>query len=159
MTGQELFTAIGTIDERYVHEAEYAAYAHRHTFRWTALAACLCLLLLLPRMFGQETGSVPQEGPVPECIEALEETTAALVSRETPSLILRVEEPTEEGFTATVVQLEDTSLFPVGTGLNVVLEDAAVPETAAEYVIVQFVDFDLDTNTIVVDTIEPWNGG
>ncbi len=102
----------------------------------------------------QESAIVtPEEGPVGEV----------------PSVILHVEEMTNLGFVGTVVQLVDTDIFDIGMELNVVVADGTRQEIAdgnpsmsadsktdysGAYVMVQFIEYNRETGTIVVNIIQ-----
>ena len=87
---------------------------------------------------------------------------------EVQSVILYVEEPTENGWIGTVCELVDTDIFEVGMELNVVMTDTIQdeamdghsvvveqkrPDYSGCYVMVQFIHYDLETNTIAVNLI------
>lgn len=91
---------------------------------------------------------------------------------EVPSVILYVENMTDRGFIGTVAKLVDTDIFKIGVELNVVLADGTRHETAdgnssvsadsktdytGSYVIVQFIEYDRETGTIVVNIIQAVN--
>ena len=88
---------------------------------------------------------------------------------EIPSVILRVDEMTALGFIGTVAELVDTDVFEIGMELNVVVADGTRHETAdgnpsmsadsktdysGSYVMVQFIEYDRETGTIVVNIIQ-----
>ncbi len=88
---------------------------------------------------------------------------------EVPSVILYVENITDLGFLGTVAQLVDTNIFEIGMELNVVVADGTRHETAdgnpcmsaetktdysGSYVMVQFIEYDRETGTIVVNMIQ-----
>jgi hypothetical protein len=76
---------------------------------------------------------------------------------------------TDLGFIGTVAQLVDTDIFEIGMELNVVVADGTRHETAdanpsmsadsktdysGSYVLVQFIEYDRETGTIIVDIIQ-----
>ena len=84
-------------------------------------------------------------------------------------MILYVEEMTARGFTGIVAELVDTDVLVVGMELNVVAADSTRHETADEkpsistesktdytgrYVMVQFIEYDRENATIVVNIIQ-----
>lgn len=88
---------------------------------------------------------------------------------EAPSVILRVDEMTDLGFIGTVAELVDTDIFEIGMELNVVIADGTRHETAdgnpamsedsktdyfSSYVMVQFIEYDRETGTIIVNIIQ-----
>lgn len=88
---------------------------------------------------------------------------------EVPSVILYVDEMTDAGFIGTVDELVDTDIFEIGMELNVVVADGTRHETAdgnpsmsedfktdysGSYVMVQFIEYDRETGTIVVNMIQ-----
>ena len=87
---------------------------------------------------------------------------------EVPSVILRVDEMTEPGFIGTVAELVDTDIFEVGMKLKVVIAEGTRHETAdgnpaisagsttdysGSYVMVQFIMYDKENGTIIVNII------
>ena len=97
--------------------------------------------------------STPAEGP----------------AEEVPSVILYVEDMTDLGFIGTVAQLVDTDIFEIGMELNVVVADGTRHEIAdgnssmsadsktdysGSYVMVQFIEYDRETGTIIVNIIQ-----
>lgn len=160
MTGKELFEAMGSIDERFVAEAETAAFPEKTLpIRWLALAACLCVILLglyQPRSPAATEGTPEStmacevspgdgiaSGVIPESIE------------EVPSVILTVVELTDHGFRGTVTELVDTDIFEVGMELNVIITENVEPKAAqpGSAVMVQFISYEEATQTITVDQI------
>ena len=147
-----------------------------------SMAACLCLIIfslhnLLPYL-RSESGAKPgeaapgaaiqdqsnQASPESEIITPAEDSVG-----EVPSVILYVEDMTDLGFIGTVAQLVDTDIFEVGMELNVVVTDGTRHETAdgnpsmsadsktdysGSYVMVQFIEYDRETGTIVVNIIQ-----
>ena len=92
---------------------------------------------------------------------------------EVPSVILRVDQMTENGFIGTVTELVDTDILEIGLELNVVYasdtRNEIVMESSSEYksqienqvadrtgtyVIVQFIDYNRETNTLTINFME-----
>ena len=88
-------------------------------------------------------------------------------------LVYQLDQMTENGFIGTVTELVDTDFLEIGMELNVVYasdtRNEIVMESASEYksqiadqtadhtgtyVIVQFVDYDRETNTLTINLIE-----
>ena len=123
---------------------------------------------------GQEAADAMPEGVVEDKIglesqESEEGIPAEGAVGEVPSVILYVEDMTELGFIGTIAQLVDTDIFEIGMELNVVVADGARHETAdgnpsvsadsktdysGSYVLVQFVEYDRETGTIIADMIQ-----
>ena len=91
------------------------------------------------------------------------------IIEEVPSVILRVDEMTELGFIGTVAELVDTDIFEIGMELNVVIAEGTRHETAdgnpamtadsktdysSSYVLVQFIEYDKENGTIIVNIIQ-----
>ena len=89
-------------------------------------------------------------------------------------MILRVDPMTENGFIGTVTELVDTDFLEIGMELNVVyasdtrneimMESASeyksqiadqIADRTGTYVIVQFVDYNKETNTLTINLIQP----
>lgn len=192
MSGKELFEAMSNINERFVEEAERETIPGHTPSLWrkmVPMAACLCLIaglyLLNPHWLSGLTEGIPSE-PQTENVEDInwpgqeidsemqQESQESILpaegslSPETASVVLRVEEMTEEGFIGTVAALMDTDLFEIGRSLNVVFADDArieITGSAAEYknqdveefpclVTVQFIDYDEATGTILANLIQ-----
>ena len=168
MNGKDLFEAMSHVDERYIDEAESKMIPK--TIPWmklASMAACLCLLVLTvhslrPFLRGNETEGVLIEDAQESAIGVPDDVPVG----EVPSVILYVEDMTAVGFTGTVAELVDTDIFEVGMELNVVLADTPRYETAdgkpsvstdfkiKDYVMVQFIEYDRETRTIVVNVIQ-----
>ena len=148
-----------------------------------SMAACLCLIIfslynLQPYLRG-ETEGITGEGAadaMPEGViedkvdqESQISTPAEDPAEEVPSVILYVEDMTDLGFIGTVAQLVDTDIFEIGMELNVVVADGTRHETAdgnssmsadsktdysGSYVMVQFIEYDRETGTIIVNIIQ-----
>lgn len=123
---------------------------------------------------GQEAADAVPEGAIEnemeqDSQESEVQTPAEGAVGEVPSVILRVDEMTELGFIGTVTELVDTDIFEIGMELNVVVADGTRHETAdgnpamsadsktdysSCYVRVQFIEYDRDTGTIVVNIIQ-----
>lgn len=139
MTGKQILEAMSFVDDAYIEEAATETIRKKRAVRYLIpLAACLCLVLIgmrfrpdPPAAPGQ---SVLQEPGMAMDAEVQQEQSIADVpgepvmgandiripeSQEVPSVVLRIMEWTEDGFTATVDSLVDTDLIPVGTVLNV----------------------------------------
>ena len=145
MNGKELFEGMSLIDDRFVEEAEHQMPQKQTVYpivRLLPMAACLLLILTAalghyginarPEIIPPETvvGSIPtelmspsepQQGPKPS-----EESKYDVT--EVPSVILRVEQMTEQGFIGTVEELVDTDIFQIGTKLNVVWANGGLSE-------------------------------
>lgn len=175
MNGKDLFEGISHIDERYIEEAETKAFPRKYWTNAAALAACLCFILFsLYSMWNPiaTEGNIAQDesthlagGIGPMEGEASPEDSP---ETEAPSVILYVEEPTEHGWIGTVCELVDTDIFEIGMELNVVLEDTVRdeamdghsviveqkrPDYTGCYVMVQFIEYDRETKTIVGNVI------
>ena len=174
MNGKDLFEGMSYVDERYIEEAESRAYPRTHWIKAAALAACLCLILF--SLYSRDD-PIPSEGSAAQDevnIPAGVESYGCLgdpensPTEEVPSVILYVQEPTEFGWIGTVCELVDTDIFEIGMELNVVLADQVRNETAGgsslvvedkkadysgRYVMVQFIEYDRETGTIVVNLI------
>ena len=168
MNGKDLFEAMSHVDERYVDEAESKMIPK--TIPWikvVSMAACLCLLVLTvhglrPFLRENETEGVLVEDAQESAIGVPEDVPVG----EVPSVILYVEDMTAAGFTGTVAELVDTDIFEVGMELNVVLADTPRYETAGgkpsvsadfkinDYVMVQFIEYNRETSTIVVNVVQ-----
>ena len=168
MNGKDLFEAMSHVDERYIDEAESKMIPK--TIPWiklASMAACLCLLVLTvhslrPFLRGNETEGILIEDAQESAIGVPDDAPVG----EVPSVILYVEDMTAVGFTGTVAELVDTDIFEVGMELNVVLADTPRYETAdgkpsvsadfkiKDYVMVQFIEYDRETRTIVVNVIQ-----
>lgn len=138
MKGENILLAMGSIDDRYIMEAEEAVSFRISGYAKGLIAACVSLLILagsiLPRHLNmaedhfqvQDTVSFSNENETvyldphlhtdPDYI--ISQDTASAVG-EVPSVILRVEEWTETGFVGTVAELVDTDIFDLGTRLLV----------------------------------------
>ena len=112
---------------------------------------------------------IVEDKPDSETQEAVSSTSSYGIVGEVPSVILYVEDMTNLGFFGTVAQLVDTDIFEVGMELNVVVADGTRHETvygnstvstdsktdyAGFYVLVQFIEYDRETGTIVVNMIQ-----
>lgn len=188
MNGKALLEALSFVDEKYVEEAETKAIprsVRRPMAKLLPLAACL--VLILAALYGMDQLNVTPETSgnegqnMQDMVEGAdspigEENRSQASQREdsnqeiveVPSLILRVEAMTGEGFTATVAELVDTDIIPVGTTLNVVLEEDTrhvhrdgaadtILDPSADLegalVMVQFIRYDKETATIYVNQL------
>lgn len=193
MNGKELFEGMGNIDEHFIEEAEYGTISKTITFPWMkigAMAACFGLIVCSflfwqPHEIGQTPSDSKTQVPAVESEPAMEtewkSDQADLASApdqqpvaEVPSVILRVDQMTENGFIGTVTELVDTDILEIGMELNVVYasdtRNEIVLESASEYksqmedqyaghtvtyVIVQFIDYNRETNTLTINLIQP----
>ena len=148
-----------------------------------SMAACLCLILfslynLQPYLRGKTEGIATEgaadampEGAMQEQVdlESQISTPAEGPVVEVPSVILYVEDMTDHGFGGTVAALVDTDVLEIGMELNAVIADGMRHEMAdadyavsgacktdysGSYVLVQFVAYDRETGTIIVDMIQ-----
>ena len=123
---------------------------------------------------GQEAADAIPEGSIENEMEQDSQESVIISpedspSEEVPAVILYVEEMTGTGFIGTVAQLLDTDIFEIGMKLNVVIADGTRHETAdgnpamsadsktdysSSYVMVQFIEYDRDSGTIVVNIIQ-----
>lgn len=192
MNGKELFESMSNIDDHFIEEAENETISKTIAFPWMkigAMAACFGLIVCSylfwqPHQIGQISSDSETQDPVIESVPAMETNwksdQADLVTApdqqpvaEVPSVILRVDQMTENGFIGTVTELVDTDFLEIGMELNVVYasdtRNEIVMESASEYksqiadqtadhtgtyVIVQFVDYDRETNTLTINLIE-----
>ena len=192
MNGKELFESMSNIADHFIEEAENETISKTIVFPWMrfgTMAACfgLCVcsfLFWLPYQIGQIPSDSETQDPVAESVPAIEtewrSDHADVVTApdqqpvaEVPSVILRVDQMTENGFIGTVTELVDTDFLEIGMELNVVYasdtRNEIVMESASEYksqtknqiadrtgtyVIVQFVDYDRESNTLTINLIE-----
>ena len=179
MNGKDLFEAMSHVDERYVDEAESKMIPK--TIPWlklASMAACLCLVLfgvyqMLPMMAPGAPESIEDTVPQGSLTDPMsqppqdpnERVPGQIPTGEVPSVVLYVDDMTESGFVGTVAELVDTDVFEIGMELNVVVADGTRHETSADaktdytgqYVVVQFITYDRETNTIVVNMIAEAN--
>lgn len=190
MTGKELFEGMSYVDERFVDEAENKTIPKRIVSPWpkvASMAACLCLIVFsvynLNRYInrGETEGAADQAWPgegmesgVESEMQQESQESSIIVPEdslagEVPSVILRVDDMTNIGFTGTVAELVDTDIFEIGMELNVVIAEGIRHETAegspsvsadsktdmtGRYVMVQFIHYNKDTGTILVNIIQ-----
>lgn len=177
MSGKDLFEAMSHVDERYVHEAENSTISKRNVvpwMKWAAVAACLCLILLgaynLYELDVQGTntgitsGNTPGGGVPVDTFPAtggqygtVLQTPAQPPVGEVPSVILRVDGVTENGFVGTVAQLVDTDIFEVGMELKVQVAEGTENQEhlkPGNHVMVQFIEYDRENAIIVIDVID-----
>ena len=182
MSGKDLFEGMSYVDDGFVHEAEYNAFPKPRVSLWikaASMAACLCLILFCisnmgPWMAPEDPGSVADTAPNGSLADPMEQESNVFVpgeipTGEVPSVILCVEEMTATGFIGTVAELVDTDIFEIGMELNVVVADGTRHEVAdgdhgnvadsktdysGSYVMVQFIAYDRETGTIVVNIIQ-----
>lgn len=193
MNGKELFESMSNIDDHFIEEAENETIDKTIAFPWMkfgAMAACFGLIVCSylfwqPHQIGQIPSSSETQEPVIESAPAIEtewkSDQADVVTapdqqpvEEVPSVILRVDQMTENGFIGTVTELVDTDFLEIGMELNVVyasdtrneimMESASeyksqIADQAADhtgtYVIVQFIDYNRETNTLTINLIQP----
>lgn len=193
MNGKELFESMSNIDDHFIEEAENETIDKTIAFPWMkigAMAACFGLIVCSflfwhPHQIGQIPSSSETQDPVMESVPAIEtewkSDQADVVTApdqqpgaEVPSVILRVDQMTENGFIGTVTELVDTDFLEIGMELNVVYasdtRNEIMMESAYEdksqiadqtadrtgtYVIVQFVDYNKETNTLTINLIQP----
>jgi hypothetical protein len=174
MSGKDLFEAMSHVDERFIHEAENNTIPKRNVvpwMKWAAVAACLCVVLFgayhlagLGTNTGITSGNTPGGGVPVVTIPAAGGpcgvaplAPAQPPAAEVPSVILQVDGITEDGFVGTVAQLVDTDVFEVGMELNVVVEEGTENEEhlkSGSHVIVQFIEYDRENATIVINVID-----
>lgn len=148
------------------------------------VAACLCILLigvikiwdLLPFSSSNSTETAGDQAMGQESAVSGSDGSAEIPDQEaeeTPSVILRIDSLGAVGFTGTVEALVDTDIFEIGTTLNVVVAEDAKSDNSVDtgsasqdgadskqiyqvgnLVQVQFISYDEQTNTIVIDMID-----
>lgn len=169
MSGKELLESMSYVDEKYVEEAENEALKNSGGIlwkKWIPAAACFCIVAggvlafwnPFSQVMTQDTAAESSQSNI--SVESIVEDFEIQYENdpaECPAVILSVGKLTENGFTGTVTKLVDTEIFEVGMELNVVLE--AATESAMEYtggmlVQVQFISYDTETGTIVVNMVE-----
>lgn len=194
MSGKALFEGMSYVDERFVDEAENQTLPKRTVAPWmkaASVAACLCLIVFsifhLNQFLhlgpaggltgeGAADGALPGEG-VESVIEAESQESSIIAPEvrptgEGPSVILRVDEMTDIGFTGTVAAFVDTDILEIGMELNVIVADGTRNETFEEnpvvsegseesmvsltgtYVMVRFIEYDEETQTIVINILQ-----
>ena len=174
MNGKDLFEGMSYVDERFIDEAETRSYPRTHWLKAAALAACLCLILFGLYVPGNpiaiEGGIAQDEETVPAGVESMGSQGVPEESpvEEVPSVILYVQEQTEIGWIGIVSELVDTDIFEIGMELNVVMTETIWqedsdgnslvveqkrPDYSGCYVMVQFIHYDPETNTIAVNLI------
>lgn len=189
MTGKEILEALSFVDESYIDEAENGKISSRIQIKkLMPLVACFCLLLsallLLPShqaapesaMEAPEsaengTPEVLDTAPAPGSPPMLEAEEVPNIS-EVPSVILTVEEWTENGFTAIVSEYVEAECIPLGTLIQVkmlpnicvevydgdlVYVQRLIPtETdfpAGTKIRVQFTEYSVEENILYIDCI------
>ena len=150
MKNRKLFGAMSLADDKYVEEAAPRRLTKRPQWqKWTAIAACLCLVL-----FSLWCIHPTLIGPPPE-------TTAPydpFLPEGWPEVIVYVDEMTEDGFTGTVAELVMPGLFELGMELEVrIPEDAQIEVQIlpGSYVLVVCDEYDPDTGIIIARFISP----
>lgn len=177
MSEKELLEAMSHVDEKFVHEAERGTIQKRNVvtlMKWVSVAACLCLLLLgaynLYSIAGQGTNTENLSEDLPGGAVAVGTIPAAggqsgsdlqppaqAPTGEVPSVILRVDGITENGFVGTVTQLVDTDVFEVGVELKVLVAEGTDNQEhlkPGSNVLVQFIEYDRENATIVINVID-----
>lgn len=194
MTGKAILEALSFVDEEYIEEAETGTIRSALQIRkLLPLAACLCILMLglfclddfLPRQETTAPDAEMQAQTAPEIIE-MEKVPSGVNSEcglafddvevpsitEVPSVILRIESWSDNGFTANVEHNVDAETFTVGQTLRVqfspnvcieVVEHNLVTVTrqmpteeyfpAGTLVLVRYVFIEVDTGTIHAEAI------
>ena len=167
MNGKDLLEGMSFVDERFIAEAENGTISKGIPWaKIAAMAACLCLIVFgLYRLPGRS--STESAGPIIQ--DSAIGSPGESGIQEVPAVILCVEEMTVNGFIGTVTELVDTDILEVGMKLNVVVADGTRHETADEKlsistesqtdyagrcVMVQFIEYDQETATIVVNIIQ-----
>ena len=171
MNGKDFFEAMSYVDERFVDEAENGKIPKTTGslwIRWGSLAACLCLMVLAVYGLRPYWDRTATEGILIEDVQEFVNGTPGSIP-EVPSVILYVDETTETGFVGIVTELVDTDVLEVGMELNVVMADNTrhetedrIPSMSADskadyvgsYVCVQFIAYNRETQTIVVNIIQ-----
>lgn len=160
MNGQELLIGMGFIDEKYVMEAE-----GKRTPAWKgwgALAACLCIIMA--GLWTQwrwpfsenDSSQVADRDIYTENVDTEEMDTIQIAA-----VVVCIDAMTENGFTATVVELVNIEDYPVGTELNVILTDNARevnPDSAygeGEIVEIRFFTIGSERATVYADAAYP----
>lgn len=134
-----LFEGMSWVDERFIDEAEHAAFPKPRVIPWikvASMAACLCLILfgihhLMPTRTPGDPGSIEDTAPNggledPQEQESNHSNQIApgdCPAGEIPNVILYVEEMTAEGFIGIVTDYGVTDHLGLGTRLNVVIGD------------------------------------
>lgn len=144
MTGKEILEALSFVDEVYIDEAENGKVKSKIQFKkLLPLAACFCLLLgalmvtyqiyrtsvhicepppesavEAPESAEKGNAEVLDTAPAPGSPPMLEPEEVPEIS-EVPSVILTVEEWTDDGFTAVVSGHVDAACIPLGTLIQV----------------------------------------
>ena len=194
MTGKEILEALSFVDETYIEEAENGKIQRSNQWKKVLpMAACFCMVIvtlfvtyhnqrksrniceLPPEMAVEDPNSlkygVPEvmdTVPAPESPPMLE---APHIS-EVPSVILTVEEWTENGFTALVSGHVDAACIPLETQIQVEMLPSICVEvyegdlvyvqrripTEADFPVgttirVQFTEYSVEENTLYIDCI------
>lgn len=186
MTGKEILEALSFVDESYIDEAENGNISSRIQIKkLLPLAACFCLLLsallLLPshQAAPESVMQAPESAesgmldtaPAPGSPPVLEAEEVPNIS-EVPSVILTVEEWTENGFTAIVSEYVEAECIPLGTLIHVeILPNICVEvyegdlvyvqrriPTEADFpagtkIRVQFTEYSVEENILYIDCI------
>lgn len=166
MTGYELLSAMGRIDEAYIAEAEGKPIRKPSPIRWLSAAACLCILLLAAfhwqNLFSSKSSDcTASNGSMESAMADGAMNDAVIVTEagaELPSLTLRIDAWEEDRFTATVTGTADTGIFPVGTALTVYFGPETAPTSgefpAGSIVTVRFTSFEQsESPSITIESI------
>ena len=129
MNGRQLLEALGTVDPKYVEEAETALPVRRKLPVFAALAACLCLVVLMtwgsPWLNDRNQVSCGEEQnqntQIFDCVHNNSAPEESLV-------VLRVEALTEDGFFGTEILRDGISL---GASWRVILPEETRGEGTA----------------------------
>ena len=197
MTGKEILEALSFVDECYIDEAENGKIRNSIQLKKLLhMAACFCLVLGAmmatyqiyrtsvhicepPPESAMEAPDSAEKGnpevldtaPAPESPPMLEVEEVPQIS-EVPSVILTVEEWTENGFTALVSGYVEAECIPLGTQIQVemlpnicvevyegdlVYVQRLIPTEvdfpAGTRIRVQFTEYSVDDNTLYIDCI------
>ena len=161
MTGKAILEALSFVDEAYIEEAETGTLRGTVVLRRVLpMAACLCLILLGLKLWApspdNETSDemeqmVPQQEAMAEpkdeadhfvqdqseCEIVMDNEVVVPNVSEVPTVILRIEEWSGDGFTATVVRNGNTAAFEPGEELKIVFsENICVEEISSDLVTV-----------------------
>lgn len=177
MNGKDLLLALSFVDEAYVRESEGNRLPVQWK-RWASMAACLCLILAAVWMWpgiGPESEStlddvISQSGNVSPAPERSTEPPAEdsvdvyMEDAEVPAVIVRIDAVDGKGFTATVVKLVDTEIYPVGTELTVrlspenELKESTVSWVPGDVVYLMFTTEDPEQGIVYADQIWIYDG-
>lgn len=157
MTGKDMVEAMSFVEEKYIDEAEHGEIRKVNRIRYLLpLAACFCLILLGSRVglpAPESAEPLPGEAPDAAGMEIVEmqkdhswvvdediavEEIVVPNASEVPSVILRIQEWTDSGFIAEVVEYTEAEFVPLGTVLTVeLLSNICVEAIEGDMVTVQ----------------------